>query len=120
MSDNLLAAAGGGVAGKPVVWGLPFACPDCRSWGYVGVCVEKTRPERTTDEQAMKWIGEKHRELSRGLCLRSPERILMGRLRRRDKPTTEHPEGKMIFMLKKGETEHTPIDTTWPQWDQAA
>ena len=80
------------------------------------MCCENGR--RTTDEQAMRWVGAKHREQSSG-CPRAPDRVLLGRLRRREKPSPGYPEGKMIFMLRKGETEHTPIDPTWPQWDQA-
>ncbi len=109
-------AAAPGIASPPTVWALPWSCPDCRAWGYVGVCPESGR--RTTDEQAMRWVGKKHREQSSG-CQRAPERILLGRLRRREVPTTLNPEGKLIFMLKKGENEFTPIDPTWPQWDQA-
>lgn len=105
----------GGQGAAPVVWGLPWSCPDCRAWGYVGVCVEEGR--RTSDELVEKWIGQKHREL--GGCVRAADRILLGRLRRREKPSAEHPDGRMIFMLRKGETEHTPIDPVWPQWDQA-
>ncbi len=105
-----------GVAAAPVVWGLPWSCPDCRNWGYVGVCVETDR--KTTDEQVVYFVGKKHRELSSG-CYRAPERMLLGRLRRREKPTPENADGKLIFLLKKGEDEHTPIDPTWPQWDQA-
>lgn len=97
-----------GQAAKPVIWGLPFACPDCRTWGYVPVCVENTR--KTTDEQVVYFLGKKHRELS-AACLRPPEKFILGRLRRRDD------RGEMIYMLKEGETEHTPIDTRWPLWD---
>ena len=95
---------------KPVIWALPFACPDCRAWGYAPVCVENTR--MTTDEQVMYFVGKKHRELS-GNCVRPPERILLGRLRRYDEP-----QQKWIFMLKKGEDENTQIDHQWPRWDQ--
>jgi len=92
----------------PVIWGLPFYCPDCMAWGYVAVCVENER--KTTDEQVEYFMGKKHRALSPG-CARPADRLEMGRLRRRDKAT-----GQMIFMLKKGETEETPIDRKWPPW----
>lgn len=108
-------AAAPGVAAPPVVWALPWCCPDCRAWGYVGVCVEHKR--MTTDEQAMAWVGAKHREQSTG-CLRAPERMLLGRLRRREKPDHRNPEGKLIFMLGKGEDAHTVIEVGWPIFDR--
>jgi hypothetical protein len=108
-------AAAPGVSSPPTVWALPWACPDCKAWGYVGVCPEHGR--RTTDEQAMRWVGAKHREQSSG-CLRAPERFLLGRLRRREKPTAENPQGKLIFMLGKGEDRYTPIDPRWPIFDR--
>lgn len=93
----------------PVIWGLPFFCPACRAWAYVGVCVENER--KTTDEQVEAFMGKKHREMSAG-CAQSADRFQMGRLRRRDEAT-----GRMIFMLKAGETEDTAIDRKWPPWN---
>ena len=105
-----------GTASKPTIWGVPWACPECHHWGYVGACAEEGR--RTTDEQLMMFVGRAHRKQTGGSCLRAPERMLLGRARRRDKPTKEHPEGKLVFMLKAGEDEHTVIDVRWPLFEE--